>query len=145
MRNDMEMKPALPNDELLKFLEDCDLLVSDIALSDSLYFFGCHQHGKLVGVVGLERFSTLALLRSLAISKELRGSGLGRTLVQFAESEARAMGIMALFLLTESAEQFFSKLGYQLESRENAPPVIKNTAQFSTLCPANSSFMSKLL
>lgn len=141
----MEMKSVLSNDELLKLLESCDLLISDIASSNALYFFGCHQDGKLVGVVGLERFGAVALLRSLAVSVELRGSGLGRTLVQYAESEASSMGIAALFLLTDTAEQFFTKLNYQLLSRENAPAVIKNTAQFSTLCPATSSFMSKQL
>ena len=141
----MEIKAVLSNDELLKLLENCDLLVSDIALSNSLYFFGYHQHGKLVGAVGFEYFGTVALLRSLAVTAELRGSGLGRTLVRFAESEARSMGIIALFLLTETVEQFFTKLSYQLLSRENAPQVIKNTAQFSTLCPATSSFMSKPL
>lgn len=145
MRTHIEIKAVLLNDELLRLLESCDLVVSDIARSNSLYFFGYHQHGKLVGVVGLEHFGTLALLRSLAVSIELRGSGLGRTLVQFAESKARSMGIIALFLLTETAEQFFTKLSYQLLSRENAPQVITNTAQFSTLCPATSSFMTKSL
>ena len=141
----MGIQAVLSNDELLKLLESCDLLVSDIVLSNSLYFFGYHQNEELVGVVGLEHFGTVALLRSLAVSVELRGSGLGRTLVQFAESEARSMGVIDLFLLTETAEQFFTKLSYQLLSRENAPLVIKNTAQFSTLCPATSSFMSKPL
>lgn len=141
----MEIKAVFSNDELLKLLESCDLLVSDITLSKSLYFFGHHQHGKLVGAVGLEYLGTVALLRSLVVSVELRGSGLGRALVQFVESEARSMGVIDLFLLTETAEQFFTKLSYQLLSRENAPQVIKNTDQFSTLCPTTSSFMSKPL
>lgn len=141
----MEIKAVFSNDELLKLLESCDLLVSDITLSNSLYFFGHHQHGKLVGAVGLEYLGTVALLRSLVVSVELRGSGLGRALVQFVESEARSMGVIDLFLLTETAEQFFTKLSYQLLSRENAPQVIKNTDQFSTLCPTTSSFMSKPL
>ena len=145
MSTHIEVKAVLSNDELLKLLQSCDLLVSDIALSNSLCFFGYHQNQKLVGVVGLENFGTMALLRSLAVSVELRGSGLGRTLVQFAESEARAMGVIDLFLLTETAEHFFTKLSYQPLSRKNAPLVIKNTAQFSTLCPATSSFMSKPL
>ena len=141
----MEIKSVFANDELLKLLESCDLLVSDISLSNALYFFGSYQDGRLVGVVGLERFGAVALLRSLAVSAELRGSGLGRKLVGFAESEAKSMGISDLFLLTDTAEQFFTKLSYQLLLRENAPAVIKNTAQFSTLCPATSSFMSKQL
>ena len=106
MSTHIEVKAVLSNDELLKLLQSCDLLISDIALSNSLCFFGYHQNQKLVGVVGLENFGTMALLRSLAVSVELRGSGLGRTLVQFAESEARAMGVIDLFLLTETAEHF---------------------------------------
>lgn len=145
MNIDMEIRPILSSGELLELLVSCDLPVSDIALSDSLCFFGCHRNGKLVGVVGIEYFDTMALLRSLAVSVELRSSGLGRALVQFAEAEANSKGIRILFLLTETAEQFFAKLGYQLLSRENAPPAVKKTAQFSALCPTSSSFMYKQL
>ena len=66
----MEIKSVFANDELLKLLESCDLLVSDISLSNALYFFGSYQDGRLVGVVGLERFGAVALLRSLAVSAE---------------------------------------------------------------------------
>ena len=87
----MEIKSVLANDELLCLLQSSDLLVSDINSSKALYFFGCYQDGKLVGVVGLERFGAVALLRSLAVSAGLRGSGLGRKLVGFAETEASSM------------------------------------------------------
>ena len=47
----------------------------------------------VVGVVGLERFDDTALLRSLAVRADRRGSGLGDALVRAAEELARAQGV----------------------------------------------------
>ncbi|MNR54976.1 acetyltransferase [compost metagenome] len=87
----------------------------------------------------------MALLRSLAVAPEARGSGLGQALVRFAEREAAARHIGRLYLLTNTAAPFFAKLGYQATARETAPPAIRRSAQFSGLCPASASFLSKRL
>ena len=147
----MESKSILPVEPIVQLAEvkqllfACELPVSDIQLSESLLFFGCRSASELVGVVGLEIFRSVALLRSLAVSPQHRNYSLGKSLVAFAEAHAASRGVQSLFLLTTTAEAFFSKLGYVPTSRENAPLPIKTTAQFSGLCPASSSFMSKRL
>lgn len=131
--------------EIKQLLSACELPTSDISPSKTLLFFGCHSDGKLVGVIGLEVYGQIALLRSLAVAPELRKHGLGKSLVTFAEAHAASFGVESLYLLTTTAEAFFTKLGYSPASREEAPSPIKATSQFSGLCPASSIFMHKHL
>jgi amino-acid N-acetyltransferase len=50
-----------------------------------------------------------------------------------------------LYLLTTTADAFFRRLGYEQTARELAPPAIKATREFSSLCPSSSIFMVKQL
>jgi amino-acid N-acetyltransferase len=98
-----------------------------------------------VGVVGVERFGTCALLRSLAVAPEHRARGLGRQLVAHVEDAARAQGLQRLVLLTETAEPFFRALGYAVTSRGHVPEDVQRSAEFASLCPASAVCMSKSL
>ena len=141
----LPVEPIAQIAEVKQLLLACELPVSDIQPSASLLFFGCRSSSELVGAVGLELFGAVALLRSLAVAPPHRKYSLGKSLVAFAEAHAAALDVQSLFLLTTTAKAFFSKLGYAPASREDAPLPIKATAQFSGLCPASSSFMSKRL
>ena len=137
---------AIPQSaQLAQLLDACKLPVSDIAPSPSLQFFAHSEGEELLGVVGLELYPPIALLRSLAVSPACRGRGLGQALVAFAERQAAAQGIASLYLLTTTAAPFFATLGYANSLRADAPAAIQATAQFAGLCPASSSFMSKHL
>ncbi len=139
------INPIPQSAPLTQLLSACQLPTSDIISSESLQFFGAYMGKKLIGSIGLEVYAQVALLRSLAIMAEQRGSGLGKTLVRYAEQQAALQGISTLFLLTTTAAPFFTKLGYAVAKRENAPAAIKTTAQFNNLCPASSDFMYKHL
>jgi len=131
--------------EIKQLLSVCELPTADISPSKSLLFFGCHSDAKLVGIVGLEVYGPVALLRSLAVDPAQRKHGLGKSLVDFAEVHAASLCVESLYLLTTTANAFFSRLGYSPASREEAPSSIKATSQFSGLCPASSVFMCKRL
>jgi amino-acid N-acetyltransferase len=96
-------------------------------------------------VVGLELFGETGLLRSLAVRRDLRGAGFGGRLVQAAEDAAMNQGATNLFLLTTTAEAFFGSRGYERCDRVTAPPAIKATAEFTSLCPSSAAFMRKYL
>ena len=49
------------------------------------------------------------------------------------------------YLLTNTAERFFERLGYRRTDRENAPEAIRRTQEFSGLCPSSSALMVKAL
>lgn len=129
--------------EARHLLSTSELPISDIDSPQSVLLFGRRADTKLVGVIGLELYGPEALLRSLAVSPSHRNRGIGKSLMAFAETHAASHGVQSMFLLTTSAEPFFSKLGYAVASRDEAPPSVRDTAQFSGLCPSSSTFMRK--
>ncbi len=131
--------------EIKQILSMCALPAADISPAKTLLFFGCRSDTKLAGMIGLEVFGSVALLRSLAVAPSQRKHGLGRSLLAFAEAHAASLGVESLYLFTTTAEAFFSKLGYSLAVRSDVPESIKATLQYTELCPASAACMSKRL
>jgi len=126
-----------------RLLAECNLPTSDLESQHFEHFFGCGQPENPEGVVGLEIHGAVALLRSLAVAENSRGMGCGRALVAEAERHAWTQGVREVYLLTTTADRFFSDLGYQRVERDSAPEAIRNTKEFSSLCPSSSTFMVK--
>ncbi|SIR15271.1 arsenic resistance N-acetyltransferase ArsN2 [Solilutibacter tolerans] len=139
------MKQLKPNDNVRSLLEKSDLPTSDLDTCRSLNLYGIEEGNVLKGTVGYELYGHDILLRSLAVDPEFRGTGLGRELVRQAESLARQNGAHTAWLLTTTAESFFTENGYSKVDRQTAPESIRATSQFSSLCPASSAFMCKRL
>jgi amino-acid N-acetyltransferase len=137
---------ANPDESAVKqLLSESSLPISDITTQHLQHFFGCGSSLGLEGVIGLELFGEMALLRSLAVASSRRNSGLGSRLVAHAERHARDQGVQSLYLLTTTAEQFFLRHGYARIPRDKAPAAIKSTSEFSGICPVSSAFMVKAL
>ena len=128
-----------------ELLAKAELPSSDLDQSKLSSFFGCESDNELVGLVGLELFESVALLRSLAVDVSQQSSGLGSMLVNHAEEFARSVGVECVYLLTTTAETYFDTLGYRNISRDSAPTSIRGTEQFSDLCPEESALMIKFL
>jgi len=137
---------AKPNESGVKqLLSESGLPIEDITAQHLHHFFGCGSGLELEGLVGLELYGEVALLRSLAVASSRRGSGVGSGLVAHAERHARDQGVQSLYLLTTTAEAFFMHRGYARVPREDAPAAIKTTSEFSGICPTSSAFMVKYL
>jgi len=131
--------------EVKNLLTECQLPTSDLSPEQFEHFFGYGTVQTLKGVVGLEIYGTTALLRSLAVAPDFRGIGCGNALVVEAERYAQSKGVSELYLLTTTAEEFFERLGYRRSIREVAPEAIRQTKEYSGLCPSSSAFMVKVL
>jgi len=70
---------------------------------------------------------------------------LGRFITGELEKLARQKGINDLYLLTTTAKDFFTKEGYEIIDRVRVPFEIKNTSQFSSVCPSSATVMKKSL
>ena len=121
------------------------LNVSDLTPEHLKYFFGLGTKDEPEGIVGLELFKTIGLLRSLAVVQTRRRNGLGSKLVAHAEDYAGSHGIKSLYLLTNTAETFFMHRGYKRIRRDDAPSAIQGTREFSEICPVSSILMVKHL
>ena len=136
-------RPSEP--QVKSLLTESQLPTADLSAKNLEHFFGCGTAQTPKGVVGLEIYSTVALLRSLAVATDCRGIGCGKALVAEAERYAQSKGVTELYLLTTTAERFFERLGYSRSARDSAPEAIRQTKEFSCLCPSSSAFMAKVL
>lgn len=89
--------------------------------------------GKVVGVAGLERYRGSALLRSLVVLPAWRRRGLGRRLVD-AQLASLSPGT-PVYLLTQTAEEYFASLGFERVAREDVPAEVKESYEFRGACP----------
>lgn len=128
-----------------QLLVDAGLPVEDLAPAMLGEFQLAEADDSLVGVVGLQRFDDIGLLRSLVVANDARRKGLGGKLLAAAEAAAQSASIKELWLLTIDANAFFARHGFEISPRERAPACIRQTAEFSELCPGDAFLMSKLL
>jgi homocysteine S-methyltransferase len=140
------VRPAGEEDlpEIRRLLESNRLPTTDLEHSLPVLFVA-RDGPMLVAAGGFEVHGESGLLRSVVVADRLRGTGLGRTLVESIEAAARQRGVRELLLLTETAREFFARLGYADTAREIAPEAIRNSAEFKSLCPQSARCMSKRL
>lgn len=117
----------------------------DLEFNNLDTFFGCSIDGIFVGLVGVELMGSVGLLRSLVVQEKRRGAGYGKALVEVAERYAMENGVAWLYLLTNTAEEFFFRLGYQGIDRTGVPDAIAQTQEYRHLCPATATVMVKQL
>ncbi|MHA2425605.1 MAG: arsenic resistance N-acetyltransferase ArsN2 [Candidatus Thorarchaeota archaeon] len=98
----------------------------------------------IIGCVGLEIYRASALLRSLAVHPDLRKKGLGSRLVDLATGNAKRNGVETLYLLTNTAEKFFKQRGFTLIDREKVPEEVRQSIEFTKLCPEAPCFMKHI-
>ena len=106
-------------------------------------FVVAEHDGAIVGVAGLERCGTHALLRSVAVDPAWRSHGLGRALVERVVAGAEACGIPALYLLTTTAERYFPSFGFREVARADVPADVAATTEFRSACPASATVMCR--
>ncbi|MGG5887952.1 GNAT family N-acetyltransferase [Falsiroseomonas sp. HC035] len=87
--------------------------------------FGLFMDGRLEGLIVLEDLPEHLWIDNVAVEPALKGKGLGRRLMAFAEDEARRCGKVEIRLLTNllmSANiHLYARLGYaETERREEA-------------------------
>src|ERR1700722_3063190 len=81
-------------------------------------FVVAEQDGQIVGCGALHLYGMhLAEIRSIAVSRESKGRGIGRALVNalLAESHRQSVTCVCLFTTTP---QFFAHLGFEVAQRE---------------------------
>jgi amino-acid N-acetyltransferase len=120
-------------DAVLGLLTDASLPQAGVAEHFHNFLVAC-EGGRLVGAVGLERYGPSALFRSLVVTPAHQGRGLGRALTERMLDDARKTGVKRLFLLTDTAAEFFPKFGFRRIAREEADPEVQDSVEFRTAC-----------
>jgi amino-acid N-acetyltransferase len=141
---DLRPEPARGHDlaPALELLQRSDL--PDKGVADAFgHYFVVRDDMQIVGLAGLEIHGEDALLRSVVVEPTHRGQGLAGALVDAVADRAKRLQLRALYLLTTTARDYFGRRGFEDCSREEAPPAIRSSWEFSTGCPSSSSFMKR--
>jgi amino-acid N-acetyltransferase len=125
-------------------LERTGLPTSDLE-SAQPEFAVIREKDQVIAAGALQRFGTAALLRSVVVASDRRGTGLGQAIVSELERSARAAQIGCLVLLTETAAGFFARQGYRVIERSTAPQDMQASEEFHSLCPSSATCMAKNL
>jgi amino-acid N-acetyltransferase len=129
-------------DEIKSLLQSQNLPAEDLpnVLAD---FFAAVDGGELIGLIGMERYGHYGLLRSMVVHPDYRNKQIAEKLVQLLEQTASGSGITTMYLLTETAENYFVKKNYQVITREEVPQALFQSSEFSHVCPVSATVMRK--
>lgn len=140
------LRPAAVADSnpILELLECAGLPTAGVGASlEAIYV--CEVDGVFAGAAGLEVHAGDGLLRSLAVVPGYRRQGVAAALCERIMDHARGAGCGAVYLLTLDASGYFKKLGFETIARNLAPPGIRESSEFSDLCPASAVLMRRSL
>ena len=139
---DVSIGPACRDElpRILELLEEVGLPPDGLAnhLSTTLVARG---DGRVVGSAALELYGPAALLRSVAVRRDLRRTGLGRRLTEAALQLSRHLDVEEAYLLTETADHFFPRFGFRPIPRSEVPRSVRSSIEFTSACPAGARAM----
>jgi amino-acid N-acetyltransferase len=127
--------------EFKLFLENNELPFKDIDLNGNIFLRFYDNEGNTIGTGGLEIYGTSGLLRSVAVSEAKRGHRIGNQIVDDILQQAKVLNLQSVFLLTETAYYFFLKKGFSDFPRDGVPGALKNSSEFSAICPSTAKCM----
>ena len=141
IRRDADIRDLKQIQDLLHSVE----LPADDCADHLQNFFVFEEPAGIVAVGGLEVCGTFGLVRSIAVAPSHRSSGLAKQVIRFIEDRALSLNINQIYLLTESATEYFHRQGFTVLERSDIPDPIRQTRQYTELCPASAQVMFRKL
>jgi UDP-N-acetylmuramate: L-alanyl-gamma-D-glutamyl-meso-diaminopimelate ligase len=129
------MRPARVDDlEAIGALLESVGLIEPVGEEQITSFFTLKNERGLVGTVALEVYGDDSILHSLAVDKDARNSGYGWMLADMAVSQARWRGVRRIYLLTETASDFFAaKFGFRVVDRSTMSKAVSQSETFQRI------------
>tara|TARA_B100000315_G_scaffold259252_1_gene314512 strand:- start:1642 stop:2094 length:453 start_codon:yes stop_codon:yes gene_type:complete len=93
------------------------------------------EENRIVASAALELYGPESLLRSVAVDESWRGHGLGKRITLAALALSRKHGAGTIYLLTETAQAFFTRLGFKAVPRNKVPASVRTSVEFTVACP----------
>lgn len=126
---------------VVALLEEANLPTVDVNL-DKQVFLKVSNKNILMAIGALETSGEYGLVRSVVVPQKLRGKGAGVSIIKALIDEAKTIELSQLFLLTETADKFFSKLGFKIAERKHVPQEISQMEEFTSICPSSAVCMT---
>jgi amino-acid N-acetyltransferase len=136
------VRPAVPAEtqRIHELLNQASLPTDGLRVEDAIVALDDNTN-TVSGVVALERFGHVAMLRSLVVDPDKRREGLGSKLVIAALEVARWSGIEEVHLFTEDAQGFFTKFGFEAVSAKRTREAVPDSPLVSGTCCSTATAM----
>jgi amino-acid N-acetyltransferase len=103
------------------------------------------ESGRIIGAAGVERYGdgndSVGLLRSAVVDETWRGHGVGAALTQDRLAWAEHEALRAVYLLTETAAEYWPRFGFERTARDGAPASLQTSHEWKQGCPASAVAM----
>jgi len=147
MPNLLNLKTAARTDlqDISRFLNENGLPTAGVEKAVENFVLAIDNHAAWIGTAGFELYGESCLLRSVAVAIDYRGKGYGKSLVDAALRNAKARGARTAFLLTETASEYFKRLGFQVIDRKDIDEKVMTSQEFTESCCETATAMRKVL
>ncbi len=126
-------------------LEACGLPLAGVREELDCFELAVHADAGVVGCAALEFYGGSGLLRSVAVAPEWRGRWIASELVARLLDEARAEGLADVTLFTTTAADYFTRFGFRVTRRADAPEAVRASIEFREACPETATVMTRTL
>lgn len=142
------LRAATPEDlpAVLRLLETSRLAANQVERQFGPRFVVVEDsERRVVGVAGVECYDRDGLFRSAAVEPAWRGKGLGEALTRDRIDWAEREGLRALYLLTETAADYWPRFGFEQIARDAAPEAVRASPEWAGGCPSSAVAMRLVL
>ena len=132
----MRLRSAAATDvsRLTNFLENNSLTTVGVRECLENFLIAYDDRASWIGVAGYEMYGKSALLRSVAVDKGSRRLGVGRALVEQVLANVGKRGVRTVYLLTDTAEEYFARLGFERIDRRHVDEAVRASPEFGECC-----------
>lgn len=140
---EMTLRKATENEyrAIIHLLASNHLPTTDIYEKNITLFVGLVK-SEIVATIGVETYGNEALLRSLCVKEGFKNQKLGEKMLTYLLSFCAHENIQTLYLLTTTAEHYFTRFGFDTITRDETPPSVQNTREFQDICPSSAIIMA---
>jgi len=137
----VKIRPAGPRDlpAVEALLRDAGLPTEGVAEHFGEAYAVADSGGRVVAAAGVETHGGYGLLRSVVVSPDRRGSGLGERVVRDRLRWAEERELRGVVLLTTTAAGYFPRLGFVPTTRGDVPEAVRSSSEFAGVCPASAA------
>ncbi len=130
---------------ILSLIKESGLPTSGLGEHLSTMLLAAYDDRRVVACAALEVYGEHALLRSVAVTADSRGRGLGDRITRAALELACRLRVNEVYLLTETAQGFFARHGFVLTERRQVPTAVAQSTEFTGVRCASAVAMVKHL
>lgn len=141
------MELSTKTSEVLSRISDlltgCDLVPEGLEKENLTLFYELDELEQVLGVIGVEAYGEVCLLRSLAVRHDKRNLGIARELIKNALNFAQLNNCCDVYLITETIGDTMLRYGFSNINRGDVPQDILKSPFFNGICPCSCQIMHK--